>query len=44
MSSVPTTKAMENMPAPSAPASCVATTVRMGKVKPHTAVPMVFHR
>ena len=35
-------KAIENMPASSTPASCVATTVRKGNVRPQTDVPTVF--
>lgn len=44
MMSVPVTKAMENLPASSAPTSCVDTMVSSGNAKPHTAVPRAFQK
>ena len=43
MSSDPVTKASENMPASSTPASCVTTMVRTGNTMPHALVPSVLH-
>ena len=40
--SVAVVKAMENMPACSAPASCVATMDKTGKSAPHAARPAVL--
>ena len=42
ISSVPATKAMENMPACSAPTSWVHTMVSSGKTMPQMLVPTVF--
>ena len=42
MMSVPVTKAMENLPASSAPTSCVHTMVSSGKTMPQMLVPTVF--